>query len=271
MKSDNTYIYNPKSSLEKERLEERDKRTSQRRSFALNNIDLSDTRKILDVGCGNGLVGFDILSRTQSASLTGVDIEPEILLDAINKSPSGYTSYFSAGDGTALPLVASFFDLVTCQYVLQHVNEPVQILKEMRRVCRKNAKIIVFEWDDGVNFSHPPIPEELDKVFQAKIQLVHQKGGDRYIGRKLYHLLSSAGWINIDIKLVHDIWQGPEDRAKYLQGTKLSLKEIRPQLIENHLITEIEFDLAMQQLIDYYSGDIFSVAVFFAGYAINPG
>ena len=216
-------------------------------------------------------VGFDIFSRTKSASLIGVDIEPEILVDATHKSPPGHTCYFSAGDGTALPIANAIFDLVTCQYVLQHVNEPIQILREMRRVSKKNAQIIIFEWDDGVNFTYPPMPKELKKAFQAKIDLVHQKGGDRYIGRKIYHLLSSAGWKEIEIKLVHDIWQGPEDRAKCLRGTKLSLNEIRPQLIENHLITKIEFDLAMQQLINYYSGDIFSVAVFFAGFAINPG
>lgn len=271
MKSNNTYIYDPKTDLEKKRLDERDKRTSTRRSFALEGIDLQDTRSILDVGCGNGVVGFDILSRAKTATLTGIDIEPEILIDATHKSPPGHTCFFSAGDGTALPIANAIFDLVTCQYVLQHVNEPVQILREMRRVSRKNAQIIIFEWDDGVNFTYPPMPKELEKVFQAKIDLVHQKGGDRYIGRKIYHLLSSAGWKEIEIKLVHDIWQGPEDRRRYLRGTELSLQEIKPQLIENKMINEEEYQLAMQQLTGYYSGDIFSVVLFFAGLAVNPG
>ena len=139
----------------------------------------------------------------------------------------------------------------------------------MRRVSCKSAEIVVFDWDDGVNFSYPPLPTELQKLFEAKIQLVHDKGGDRCIGRKLYYLLYAAGWRNIEIKIVHDIWQGPSDRVKALRGTELSLSEIRPQLVNNALITEDEFDLAMDQLREYYCGDIFSVAMFFAGFAMN--
>jgi tRNA1(Val) A37 N6-methylase TrmN6 len=41
----------------------------------------------LHVGCGNGVVGFDLLLRTNEASLVGVDIEPSILGEAIENSP----------------------------------------------------------------------------------------------------------------------------------------------------------------------------------------
>ena len=89
MKTQDSYIYDPKSSIEKERLGERDKRTSTRRSFALDDKDFSDAQSILDVGCGDGAVGFDLLLRTNKASLVGVDIELEILNEAIKKSPKG--------------------------------------------------------------------------------------------------------------------------------------------------------------------------------------
>lgn len=271
MKSQDTYIYNPKSKIEKERLRERDKRTSTRRSFALDNIDFKDIKNILDVGCGDGVVGFDLLSRSTSASLVGIDIEPSILEEANEKSPDGFICDFVASDGINLPFANSTFNMVTCQYVLQHVSNPILILEEMRRVSCTNAKAVVFEWDDGINFSYPPMPEELSKLFQAKVLLIHDKGGDRYIGRKLYHHLHSAGWRDIDIKIIHDIWQGPADRKKALKGTELSLLEIKPQLIKNNLIKEREFELALKQLVEYYSSDIFSVAFFFAGFGVNPG
>jgi len=271
MKSQDTYIYNPKSKIEKERLRERDKRTSTRRSFALDNIDFNDIQKILDVGCGDGVVGFDLLSRSTNASLIGIDIETSILEEANNKSPDGFICDFVASNGAELPFANSSFSMVTCQYVLQHVSNPIQILEEMRRVSYSNAKIIIFEWDDGVNFSYPPMPKELNKLFQAKILLIHEKGGDRFIGRKLYHFLHTAGWRGIDIKIIHDVWQGPADRKKALKGTELSLLEIKPQLIENNLIKENEFELALKQLVEYYSSDIFSVAFFFAGFGVNPG
>jgi len=270
MNSKSTYVYDPKSDIEVERLRERDKRTSNRRSFALDHLDLSDVQQILDVGCGDGVVGFDLQSRTNRASLVGVDIEPSILNKANSKSINGKDCGFIAGDGYQLPFRSSSFDLISCQYVLQHVSHPVQILEEMRRVAKSNARAIIFEWDDDVNFSYPYLPEELDKLFKAKKNLIHNKGGDRLIGRKLYHLLKASGWVEIDIKMIHDIWQGPEDRSKFLRGTELSLLELKPQLIESQLITNNEFELAIKQLVDYYSGDIFSVAFFFAGFGTNP-
>lgn len=271
MKSQRSYIYDPKSKIEKERSLERDKRTSSRRSFALDEQHFSDVNNILDVGCGNGVVGFDLLLRTNKASLVGIDIEPSILHEATKNSPTGYSCDFAASNGNSLPFPNSTFDLVTSQYVLQHVSDPIQILEEMRRVSSQDARIVIFEWDDGVNFSFPPLPAELKKVFDAKIQLVHNSGGDRNIGRKLYHLLQVAGWKDIEIKIIHDIWQGPSDRVKALRGTELSLLELKSQLINNALVTENEYNLAMKQLRQYYCGDIFSVVFFFAGFAINPG
>ena len=271
MKSKNSYIYDPKSKIEKERLRERDKRTSTRRSFVLDSLDFKDIQNILDVGCGNGVVGFDLLSRSNNASLVGIDIESSILKEANIKPPDDFRCDFIASDAYKLPFAESSFDMVSCQYVLQHISEPTHILEEMRRASRKNAIAVVFEWDDGVNFSYPPMPEELNKLFQAKIQLIHNKGGDRYIGRKLYHLLHSSGWRDIDIRIIHDIWQGSADRKQALRGTELSLLEIKPQIIKANLITEHEFELAIKQLFEYYSSDIFSVAFFFAGIGINPG
>jgi len=60
------------------------------------------------------------------------------------------------------------------------------------------------------------------------------------------------------------------DRQAQLQSTELSLKEIRPQLISQGFISEGGFETGIRQLYDYYSGNIFSVAFFFAAYAINP-
>lgn len=170
------YIYDPKLAIEKERLSERDKRTSTRRLFALKGQDFEDVQNILDVGCGNGVAGFDLLSRTKNASLVGVDLEVSILQEAIKKSPKGFMCDFSACDGNYLPFEDSIFDLVTCQYLLQHVSRPLRVLEEMRRLGRDGAKIVVFEWDDGVNFSYPSPPKALQKVFQAKITLIHDKG-----------------------------------------------------------------------------------------------
>lgn len=265
------YVYDPKSHIEKERLLERDKRTSIRRSIALEGIGIPSGSSILDVGCGTGVLGFDLIARSPNSSLFGVDVEPSILPKTKEDQPSIGSSNFVASDAHALPFAKNFFDVVGCQYLLQHLIDPVHSLSEMRRVSKIGALVIVFEWDDGANFIHPQLPPELDKVFEAKINLINRRGGDRNIGRKLYHHLSVSGWVEIEVRLVHDIWQGPDDRTLALKGTELSLLELKPQLLKEGSVSENEFNLALEQLYDFYNGDIFSVVFFFAAYAKNPG
>jgi ubiquinone/menaquinone biosynthesis C-methylase UbiE len=264
-----SYVYDPKSDIERDRIFERDKRTSIRRDIALEGIEIPSGSSILDVGSGTGVLGFDLLARFPSSSLYCVDLEPVMLASASSNKPSQGTSSFIASDAYCLQFAEVTFDVVACQYLLQHLVDPIKVLIEMRRVSRRGALAIIFEWDDGANFIHPPLPDELDRVFEAKADLISRRGGDRNIGRKLYHHLSASGWKEVEVRLVYDIWQGADDRSAALKGTELSLLELKPQLLNEGLVSETEFELAMEQLFNFYCGDIFSVAFFFAAYAKN--
>lgn len=271
MTAQQSYVYDPKSDCEKTRLQLRDKKTKSRRAVALEGVRFEGIHRILDVGCGTGVVGFDLLSFVPSGHLIGLDLEHSILHAARDNTPTGSSCSFVTGDAYALPFGEASFDLVACQYLLEHLAEPVRALEEMRRVSRPGAQAIVFEYDDRANFSYPPIPRELEALLQAKIALIERKGGDRSIGRKLYHLLHSAGWADIEVKVIHDVWQGPADRRAALESAYLSFTQLRPQLIEEALISEQTFEAGLEQLYSYYQGDVFSVAFFFAAFARNPG
>lgn len=221
---------------------------------------------ILDVGSGKGAVGFDLLRRCPGATLVGVDVDGSILREAARKAPPGASCAFARADTFSLPFHVGTFDVVACQYLLQHLADSVGALVEMKRVTRAAGKVAVFEWDDGVNFSHPALPEPLGKLFRAKATLVQRMGGDRFIGRKLYHLLCAAGWADVQLRIVHDIWQGSADREAELYGTELSMREIKSQLLSEELLSEDEFEAAIRQLYEYYCGDVFSVVFYFAAF-----
>jgi len=271
MGAKSSYVYDPKSDCEKARTLEREKKTKTQRAAALDGVKFEGISKILDVGCGIGMVGFDLLNRIPSAQLFGIDIEPSVLRVAKEKIPNEKKGGFIRGNAYNLPFGQMSFDLVTCQYVLQHLNQPVKAVAEMRRVCRPGGQVIIFEFDDRTGFSYPPSPKELEELFQAKIELIERKGGDRSMGRKLYHLLRLAGWTEIEVKIIPDIWQGAADRKNALESAFLSFTQLKPQLIAENLISEQNFDAGLNQLYDYYQREVFSVIFFFAAFAKNPG
>lgn len=272
MVAKSSYVYDPKTDCEIARTVEREKKTKTQRAIALDGIKFEGISKILDAGCGTGVVGIDLLNLIPSAQLLfGLDIEPSVLRVAKGKIPNGKEGSFIAANTYDLPFSQRAFDLVACQYVLQHLSQPVKALSEMRRVSRAGGQVIIFEFDDRTGFSYPPAPNKLQELFQAKIELIERKGGDRSIGRKLYHLLRLAGWIEIEVKIIPDIWQGAADRKNALESAYLSFTQLKPQLIAENLISEKSFDAGLNQLYDYYQSEMFSVLFFFAAFAKNPG
>lgn len=101
---------------------------------------LEDTRKkikILDVGCGVGTVANSLSSNNLIQSY-GVDISDNFIRRA--KKGKGKFAVF---DGSLLPFESGYFDKVGCFTVLEHVENPYEILDEMCRVLKKNGKIII--------------------------------------------------------------------------------------------------------------------------------
>ena len=92
-------------------------------------------RRLLDVGCGGGLLaeefaraGFDV---------TGIDPAPESIETArAHASLSGLSIEYRAGTGEDLPFKEASFDHVACCDVLEHVNDVDRVICEIGRVLK---------------------------------------------------------------------------------------------------------------------------------------
>lgn len=87
--------------------------------------------RILDLGCGSGIVGKEFQDYFE-AKILGVDIVDKRVV----KIP------FQKIDGEHLPFTDDFFDVVLISYVLHHALKPIFLLKEAKRVGKR---IIIFE------------------------------------------------------------------------------------------------------------------------------
>lgn len=91
--------------------------------------DLPKDSKILDVGCGNGAF-IQYLQNQGFTNVTGCDIIP----------PVGFR-YGNASD--TLPYEDKEFDIVTFVNVIEHVENPLQSLRECKRVLKDDGTIIL--------------------------------------------------------------------------------------------------------------------------------
>ena len=104
---------------------------------------------VLDVGCGNGFIAHH---------LTGLLKSRVIGLDVTNFTSANidYVPY----DGRHFPVRDRSVDAVLLCYVLHHAHDAALVLNEVRRVLRKDGRVIVYEdnpsnwWDRAVCWSH---------------------------------------------------------------------------------------------------------------------
>jgi ubiquinone biosynthesis O-methyltransferase len=102
--------------------------------------NLPPDAKILDVGCGNGVIsrhlgrlGFNVL---------GIDVSEKTIETAKTISPMPNVKFMTK---SAEELVASGerYDAVICSEVLEHLNDPGQLLKVLHDCLADKGKLIV--------------------------------------------------------------------------------------------------------------------------------
>lgn len=93
--------------------------------------------KILDVGCGTG-ANLEMLSQFGQAQ--GVDVSAE----ALSFCRARGLENVKQGEAEALPYEDNSFDLVTGLDVVEHLNDDLAGLREMRRVLRRGGHALLF-------------------------------------------------------------------------------------------------------------------------------
>ena len=88
---------------------------------------------LLDAGCGEGFIAEQIKQYFPKWDITGVDGAEEAVLLARKHIKS---VDFGVGNLYSLDFTDRAFDIVVCSEVLEHLNDPKQALKELKRVSK---------------------------------------------------------------------------------------------------------------------------------------
>ncbi|HEV2033372.1 MAG TPA: methyltransferase domain-containing protein [Candidatus Dormibacteraeota bacterium] len=93
-------------------------------------------RRILDVGCGTGTM---LIYLARFGNAQGVDIDEE----AIEYCHARGLTQVSQSAADSLPFSNDTFELVTVLDVIEHIDDDVGVLREVRRVLRPGGRLLV--------------------------------------------------------------------------------------------------------------------------------
>ena len=151
--------------------------------------------RVLDIGCGPGSITRDIAARVAPGGVTGIDTDEGRLEIARQGAAEASLEHltFELGDANALVFDDASFDVVFMHAVLQHVADPLAILKECRRVLRPDGIVGVGDTDLSAVVVYPTNPT-LDAYFDYLVRLRAHEGGSPNVGRQLRAMLHDAGF-----------------------------------------------------------------------------
>jgi SAM-dependent methyltransferase len=164
--------------------------------------------KLLDVGCGPGTITADLAALIAPGHVVGLEHAPGILeqakATAVERGVADRVE-FKTGDVHALDFPDDTFDIVHAHQVLQHVGDPVQALREMRRVCKPGGYVAARDGDYSAFFWYPAMPviDEWDRLY---CQVARANGGEPDAGRRLKSWARQAGFAKDRIRATASTW-----------------------------------------------------------------
>ena len=104
---------------------------------------LTGDERVLDIATGPGYIAEAFAGAARE--VVGVDLTDAMLAIAKERTNNrGITNVsFRTADAQNLPFENGAFDVVVCRLALHHLQKPLQVLREMARVCRAGGRVLV--------------------------------------------------------------------------------------------------------------------------------
>jgi SAM-dependent methyltransferase len=159
--------------------------TKDLRAYLFNRSGMADARRVVEVGCGTGAILSDL---DTPAAIHGLDLQPAALLEARRNAPP---ALLTCGDALSLPYPSGVFDIAFCHFLLLWVPDPLQALREMKRITRPGGKLLALAEPDYTR--RVDRPEELAELGRQQNESLQRQGAHPGLGGRLAGLFTQAG------------------------------------------------------------------------------
>ena len=209
--------------------------------------------RVLEAGSGVGAQTVPLILGSPGAQITCLDISAGSLGEAEARLLAAGLPLplFRQGDLRALPFPDASFDHVFICFVLEHLPNVNAALSESRRVLRSAGSLTVVEGDHGSAAFHPDDPAAREAI-RCQVALQRAKGGDAEIGRRLYPLLTAAGFhtVRVSPRQVYVDASRPKLVEGFIRRTFTAMVAgVRDEAIRVGLTDAASFDAGIQGLL----------------------
>lgn len=170
-----------------------------------------DGRRVLDLGCGDGILALGLATRTQAAAVLGLDLQPVDVAFLADKAAENGVSEshprltFGVSRDLDLGLPDNSVDVVITWSVFEHVTNVNGLLREIRRVLVPGGMLFIQIWplffsEHGSHlwpwFDEPfPHLRLADDVLRAG---VHDRAGSPDLAEAMLDLYASCNKLTLD-------------------------------------------------------------------------
>ena len=206
---------------------------------------LGGNARVLEIGSGLGILAGEASQRLHDGLVVGIEYSAD-QLRAASRDRAGLA--FVQGDAHRLPLADDSFDIVYCRYLLEHVRDPLAVLKEARRVLKPGGHFFTQENDILLTAFEPDCPRFME-VWKSFVELQRRLGGDARIGRRLFGLLQSAGFNEIELSMQPEVhWTGSPRFIPWVDNLIGNIVGAADTLVAEQLVDRSQIAAAVEEL-----------------------
>ncbi|AKU16358.1 class I SAM-dependent methyltransferase [Luteipulveratus mongoliensis] len=168
---------------------------------------------LLDIGSGPATITADLARLVAPGRVHAVemnDVAASITRTELERQGIDATVHVS--DAHRLDLRDGLADVTHAHQVLQHVGDPVQVLREMARVTKPGGLVAARD-SDYAAFTWWPLVPALDEWLMLYRAAARTNGGEPDAGRRLLSWAHAAGLNDVEVTSSTWCFSTPEDRA----------------------------------------------------------
>jgi ubiquinone/menaquinone biosynthesis C-methylase UbiE len=224
--------------------------------YVFDGIDLEFTKNLLEVGCGVGAQTKILCRRFPDLKVDSIDLSEaqlEVAAKYLKPEISKKRVHLYQGDAQKLNLKQKNYEAAFLCWFLEHVPEPLTVLKKVRSHLQKGAKIYCSEVFNQTLFLEPYSPAFIKYWFEFN-DLQYEMKGHPFVGAQLGHLLQEAGFEQIEVepRPFHFDSREPEKRSafmKYFFEILMSAKDklLEEKRVDQNLLNEMQKEMKAAQ------------------------